>query len=286
MKRIAALVALTFSLWISAGAQSLQVPATVKANTALSVPTSGRGDAILYLAGPASFSKRTVKLGAPIEVAPEELHSAGQWLMTVKSGQGAETATFQVLPADTGKISFIVRPSRVPVAVAGGISGVAYLLDNYQNLVIEPRKVSFRLSIEQGPSESHVVESQYGVAWIKLDSGPKQGAAQFVAAADDVSENRVVQEVASHGCNLHITARPASSKDTIMVATDPVRDCGGNPIPDGTIVTFTQTQNGLVTTVDAPIKQGVAQVELAAVPSVISAASGVIMGNELRWGRP
>src|SRR5882762_6883176 len=103
MKRLpAALIVL--SLWVSAsGAQSLQLPATVKANTPLSVPTSGQGDAVLYLAGPASFSKRSIKLGAPIEIAPEEIHTAGQWLMAVKSGNGTETATFQVLPAETGK---------------------------------------------------------------------------------------------------------------------------------------------------------------------------------------
>src|SRR5947209_1692616 len=135
----ASVLLMIFVATCAGSAQSLQVPATVKANTALSIPTTGQGDAVLYLAGPASFSKRNIRLGAPIEIAPEEIHSAGQWLMTLKSGQGSETATLHVLPADTGKITFIVRPSRVPVALAGGISGVAYLLDNYGNLVIEPR---------------------------------------------------------------------------------------------------------------------------------------------------
>src|SRR5207302_9401385 len=92
----AALVVLILPLWLRAGgAQSLQVPATVKANTSLSVPTSGKGDAVLYLAGPASFSKRTIQLGVPIEIAPEVLHAAGQWLMAVKSGHDTETAIFQ-----------------------------------------------------------------------------------------------------------------------------------------------------------------------------------------------
>jgi len=71
----------------------------------------------------------------------------------------------------------------------------------------------------------------------------------------------------------------------ILVETEPVRDCSGNPVPDGTIVTFTETGPGGKSTVDMPIKLGVARVELlASAPAVISVASGVVMGNELRLG--
>jgi hypothetical protein len=56
-------------------------------------------------------------------------------------------------------------------------------------------------------------------------------------------------------------------------------------VPDGTIVTFTATVDGEKSTVDAPIKQDVARAEIAASgPATISAASGVVMGNELRMG--
>jgi len=186
MRRLSAAVPLLAFLlpWTPLiNAQSLQPPASVRANTAVSVPTTGQGDADLYLVGPSSFSKRKIKLGVPIQIGPEELHSAGQWLMTIKSGQGIETATFEVLPAETGHISFVVRPSRLPVAVAEAISGTAYLLDNYHNLVTATQEVTFRLSIEHGPAESRVVRSTDGVAWIKLDSGPRQGAAEFVAVS-------------------------------------------------------------------------------------------------------
>jgi hypothetical protein len=70
------------------------------------------------------------------------------------------------------------------------------------------------------------------------------------------------------------------------VQTDPVRDCSGNVVPDGTIVTFTETYNGGESTVDAPLKQGVARAEMPAYNGAkISVATGVVLGNEIRWGR-
>jgi hypothetical protein len=66
------------------------------------------------------------------------------------------------------------------------------------------------------------------------------------------------------------------------VETDPVRDCSGNFVPDGTVVSFTKTDASGKTTVDAPIKRGVARVEMAVSgPARISVASGVVNGNEL-----
>ncbi len=67
--------------------------------------------------------------------------------------------------------------------------------------------------------------------------------------------------------------------------TDPVRDCSGNNVPDGTIVSFTKTDSSGKTTIDAPIKKGIAKVEMPVVGNArISVASGVVLGNELNVG--
>jgi len=69
----------------------------------------------------------------------------------------------------------------------------------------------------------------------------------------------------------------------IIVQTDPVHDCAGNIVPDGTIITFSASESNGKSTVDAPIKQGVARAKMEATgPTTVSAASGVVMGNELR----
>jgi hypothetical protein len=121
------------------------------------------------------------------------------------------------------------------------------------------------------------------VAYAKLDSSKKEGPAQFVASSGSASVRRVVQEVASDPCSIRMTAERQGNG--ILVRTDPIHDCAGNPVPDGTIVTFTSTGAQGKSTVDARIKRGIAQAQLPATPgALISVASGVVVGNEIRWG--
>jgi hypothetical protein len=71
----------------------------------------------------------------------------------------------------------------------------------------------------------------------------------------------------------------------VLVETDPVRDCSGNAVPDGTIVSFTAVDSKGKTTVDAPIKKGIARTELPLSGNArISVASGVVIGNEITVG--
>jgi len=70
----------------------------------------------------------------------------------------------------------------------------------------------------------------------------------------------------------------------LQLKTDPVRDCNGNAVPDGTIVTFTEAYEGGQTTVDVPLKRGIAEVGMASHNgAIISVASGVVLGNQIRW---
>ena len=74
-------------------------------------------------------------------------------------------------------------------------------------------------------------------------------------------------------------------KDQIIVQTEPIRDCTGNAVPDGTIVTFTETDSTGRSVVDARIKKGIARVQLpASNKATISVAAGVVLGNELHVG--
>ena len=92
-----------------------------------------------------------------------------------------------------------------------------------------------------------------------------------------------MQQVASDPCSLRIKGQRTAKG--IVVETEPVRDCAGNPVPDGTVVTFTAKDGSETDTVDAPIKQGIARAQMTATgPVLVSAASGVVMGNELRSG--
>jgi hypothetical protein len=106
---------------------------------------------------------------------------------------------------------------------------------------------------------------------------------RILASLDDLTAQRALQQVASDPCNLRITGQ--RTKTGIIVQTEPVHDCAGNVLPDGTIVTFTASGRDGKDTVDAPIKQGIARAQMdSAGATTISAASGVVMGNEIRVG--
>jgi hypothetical protein len=266
-----------------AHAQQISAPQHVVAGAGARLETSGSGDATFFLVGPGTAIKRTVKLGEPIALKPEELRNAGRYTAIVHAGGEPQSAVFFVEPAPASSLSFLARPSRVPVAHPQAISGVAFVFDEYKNLVTQPAQVSFELAVDKGPQVKRAVQSQNGIAWVRLDSASREGAAQFVATLGNDSVRRVVQLTASDPCNLRFHAQP--QKDSILVETEAVRDCSGNPVPDGTIVTFTEVERGSRSTVDARVKRSVARAELPASPSAdITVASGVVAGNEIHWG--
>ncbi len=285
MKTATLAVLLIAVCWFAADAaraSEVTVPERVQAGAGLSIHAPGHGQATLYLLGPASVVKRRVKLGGEIPIAPEEVRNAGRYLVILRGDTNA-SASFWVMPAQAARISFIARPSRLPVARPSGISGVVYPFDKFHNLIVRPEPVTFKLSVGGAPAIARTVSTRNGVAWVGLDSGRKAGTAQFVASIAEVSERRVVQQTASDPCNLTIHAQPA--KDGVEVETAPIRDCTGNPVPDGTIVTITAVSPEGKSSVDARIKKGVAKAELPELrDATISVASGVVMGNEIHWG--
>ena len=258
-------------------AGELNVPATVTAGNGLSVPTSGSGDATFYLVGPGTAIKRTVQLGGNVHLTADDLQNAGRYIIALDGN----SASFYVSAAPVHSIAFLARPSRVPADTPNVITGSAFLFDRYQNLVLQPQPVKFDLEVN-GQSVTRTETSKDGVAYTKLNSSKKEGPAQFVASSGNASVRRVVQEVASDPCNIRMTAQ--RDPRGILVRTDPIRDCAGNPVPDGTIVTFTSTDSQGKSTVDARIKRGIAQAQLpASNDATISVASGVVVGNEIKW---
>jgi hypothetical protein len=268
------------SVAITTRAADLRPPAQVIAGTAFSIPSSGTGNGTFYLIGPAHISKRKVELGGQISVQGDEIQKAGRYTAIICRGSQCQSAHFYVRPAEAEGLSLLVHPSRVRVSTPNAISAVAFVFDKFHNLVLSPQRVDFKVIPKEGPPVSQSLQSRDGVAWIRLTSARKEGPAKVGASVGAVSELRVVQQVASDACNLRIKASRAPKG--LSVETDPVRDCSGNFVPDGTVVSFTKLDASGKTTVDAPIKRGVARVEMPVSGEArISVASGVVIGNEL-----
>ncbi len=260
----------------------LRAPSGAVAGTPASIATRGGGAATFYLVGPTVASKRDVHLGEEIPLTAKDLQSAGKYLAII-CDSSCRSVGFFVAPAKPVSLTFLVHPSRAPVGQNDVVNGVALPFDEFHNLVLAPAAVDFQLTTAGSPPVSHRVSTQSGVAWFHTNSGRSAGALQVTASINDVSARRVVQQVASDPCSLRIKGQRANKG--VVVETEPVRDCTGNPVPDGTIVTFTAKATRGTDTVDAPIKKGIARAEMTATgPVVVSAASGVVMGNELRLG--
>ena len=271
----------------SAQPRGLHFPENVEAGTPFSVPTSGSGQATLYIVGPGDVIRRETKLGENISFGPDDLHNAGHYVVFLVAGSSTQSSQFEVVASrQPATLSFLAKPSRLPVNLPNALGGVVYVFDVFRNLVLQPQSVSFELSDSTGRTQSRTATTRNGVAWVKMNSAAKAGPAQFQAAAGNVRSKRVIQQVPGDPCSIRMTARGSGEKDKARVAleTEPVRDCNGNPVPDGTIVTFTETYNGGQSTVDVPLKRGIARTEMPARNgAVISVASGVVIGNEIRW---
>jgi len=263
----------------------LQLPTAVEAGSSFSIQSAGSGKAVLYIVGPAQVLRRDVQLGETTSFAAGDLHNAGHYVVVLVGGSSTETGAFDVTAANQPtSLSFIAKPSRLPVDLHDGISGVAYVFDTFQNLVLQPTQVSFQLSGVAGAPQMRTVMTQNGVAWTKMDSASKEGAAQFTAQDGSVADKRVIQQVPGDPCRLRMNVRPSGQR--LALETEPVRDCSGNAVPDGTIVTFTEMYDGGEATVDVPLKRGVARTEMPAHSgATISVATGVVLGNEIRWGK-
>lgn len=267
---------------VSVVAQDLRAPVSAVAGEDATISTTGSGKATFYLVGPGTSRKRDVSLGEEIHLQGQDLRNAGDYLVLLCSGT-CNSATFYVSAAKPASLTFLVHPSRVPVGQSDAVSGVAMPFDQFHNLVLAPVTVNFELTAGDKSLFARAIRTQNGEAWFRTTSGKSAGAVQVVASADDVSARRALQQVASDPCNLRISGQRVPTG--ILVQTEPVHDCAGNVVPDGTIVTFAATEANGKSTVDAPIKQGVARAQIeASGPTVVSVASGVVMGNELHIG--
>jgi hypothetical protein len=261
-------------------AAEIHPPAHAIAGNPITIATGGSGEATFYLIGGATASKSTVQAGSNISVDADQLEHSGRYVAVLCASDGCNSASFFVVPAAANKLSLLVHPSRVPVGSANGISTVAFVFDNFHNLVLRQEPVKFSVTPQGGSEVSANRDSKDGVAWVRLTSAKKEGPTRLAASIGHDDEVRVVQQVAADACNLRIKA--SRVKNSYLIETDPVRDCSGNPVPDGTVVSFTMTDAAGKTTVDVPIKRGVAKIEMPIKGRAkVTVASGVVTGNEL-----
>ncbi len=265
--------------------QTLRLPGSIEAGSAFSIEIPGGGEATLYIIGPGQVLKREVKAGGTVQFAARSVYNAGHYVVLLAQGSGTTAGSLDVTPASVpDKLSFLANPSRLPVGVRHGISGAVYVFDSYGNLITAPTPVSFELATPNGSVQKDNATTSFGKAWTEMDSTSQQGTGKFTAQVGDVTSERVIRQVPGDPCTLKMKAQQSGKQ--LELQTDPVRDCSGNAVPDGTIVTFTETYPGGHSTVDVPLKRGIAEVKMPIHNgATITVASGVVLGNQIGWGK-
>jgi hypothetical protein len=271
--------AMFFSSGAVAAAAEIHAPATVIAGEGFSFSLDGSGQATFYLLGPDRAVKRTVSLGGDVRVESSDVRTAGRYQILVCTNS-CSSRNFEVQAAQPAHLSFFLHPSRVPVSSRDAIDGFAFVFDQYFNLILTPSTIDFQIKRHTGPTSSEKVSTRNGVSWMRTDSSPHEGQVEVTASVGDVDEARVVQQVAAEACGLAM--RAVKKGNMVAVETDPIHDCQGNPLPDGTIVSFTKTDTAGRSTVDVPIKKGVARTDFSVEgPARIGIACGVVLGKEI-----
>ncbi|MGH9607763.1 MAG: hypothetical protein ACRD3N_18915 [Terracidiphilus sp.] len=261
----------------------LIVPQSIEAGSAFSIQSTGSGRATLYIVGPDQVLRRNVQLGAAASFSAASLNNAGHYLVILAGDTSTQSAALNVLPQSrAARITLLAKPSRLPVGIHDGITGAVYLFDRYSNLVDSPTPVTFELSNPSGAAQTRSAVTRDGAAWTEMDSSAQDGVDRFMAQAGGVSTSRTIRQVSGDPCGLTMSAQQTGSE--LQLQTASVRDCSGNEVADGTIVTFTETYDGGQFTADVPLKHGIAKVEMPAHDgAMLSVASGVVLGNQIRW---
>ncbi len=261
----------------------VRTPAAVSAGSSFAVSVGGQGKGMLYLLGPSRAVKREIEFGKDAPISGDDVSSSGIYQIVVCAGGNCATKSLEVQPAPAKRLGFLLHPSRVPVSTRDAVNATAIAFDQYGNMILAPAEMTFRISPAGEKPTDKSVRTVLGIASFQMDSRPSQGTLEVTAQLDDTTEPRVIQQVASEACGLRMTAVPVGS--TITLQTDPIRDCKGNPLPDGTIVSFTKIDSIGKSTVDTPIKKdrAIAQFSVSG-PARISVACGVVVGNEISWG--
>jgi hypothetical protein len=276
---------LLLAVFHAANAQddTLRLPKSIEAGSELAIENAGGGEATLYIVGPGQVMKRDLKVAEAAHFPAKSLYNAGHYVVILAQASGIKTGSFDVAPTSVpDKLSFLANPSRLPVGVRHGISGAVYVFDAYGNLMTAPNPVSFELSSPTGAMQKDNVTTSVGRAWTQMDSTSQQGPSKFVARVGEVTSERIIRQVPGDPCTLKMTAQQSGQQ--LALQTEPVRDCSGNAVPDGTIITFTETYAGGQSTVDVPLKRDIAEVKMPIHSGArFSVASGVVLGNQIGW---
>jgi len=165
------------------------------------------------------------------------------FLYSCTGGDSGSTSLPPQNPPDTGGGSGGITVSSNPASIStyGLASITAKVRDTSGNLVADGTSVSFALSNpNMGTLSSLTATTTSGIAKVSFTAKGLTGSAQINATSGGQTGAVSITVTASPGSAISLTANPSSlSVSAMSTVTARVVDSSGNPVVDGTLVSFT-----------------------------------------------
>jgi adhesin/invasin len=206
-------------------------------------------------------------------VATATLSSTVAGLATVTATVGSLNATRPVTftPGPPANLSLIAAPSTLPVGSLSALT--ATVTDQFGNPVVNGTAVSFTTNLGSASPVTRVTTN--GVATATLSS-TLPGTAVVTATVGSLSATRPVTFTPGPPTNLSLAAAPSTLQvGNLSALTATVTDQFGNPVVDGTVVSFT-TKLGSASPVTRVTTNGVATATLSSTVAGLATVTATV----------
>jgi len=206
-------------------------------------------------------------------VATATLSSTVAGLATVTATVGSLSATAPVTftPGPPANLSLIAAPSTLPVGNLSALTATA--TDQFGNPVVNGTVVSFTTNLGSASPVTRVTTN--GVATATLSS-TLPGTAVVTATVGSLSATRLVTFTPGPPANLSLIAAPSTLQvGNLSALTATATDPFGNPVVDGTVVSFT-TNLGSASPVTRVTTNGVATATLSSTVAGLATVTATV----------
>lgn len=261
------------------GPLRLLAPAQIVAGGTLGVqvsaPAAADGQPVTLLLidsyGPHLHRSALAGRAVSFVLSGEQTQYAGAVTLVAQAGDAQARAPLTILPGPPADpVTPLVGPRSVPVGGTHWTMLAAVPFDSYGNPVADGTQLAFRILHPDERLETKRAAVQNLVAWSSVYSSNVAGRSRVsVVAGDAHGPDVTFLEVPGWPTGVDISASPrdvpADGHQLVTLRTGVIRDTYGNPMEDGTLVTFVvRTPAGDLRFIPAYTIAGAAQAELQA----------------------
>lgn len=181
---------------------------------------------------------------------PESLARAGMILISVSAGPNRATAIVDVLPGPpVAPLQPLIGPHSIPADGSAWTVAAVVPQDALGNAIADGTAVVFRVRPPGGSAADLDATTRTGVAWTRISSTTRAGRGTIAPVTGTTAGyagtwEQVAGVPGPFAVSVSPPEIPADGRSMAAARTGLLADRWGNPLPDGTLVTFIASQPG------------------------------------------